>query len=112
MIDFKHKLLKNTSNNMDLLDQNSTINLTMLKTHNLQSKHMVIPWNLMLQIIANLIPIKVKKNKGNLIQGTQPQKKNAINVAKKTISKGIVVSTATKFLKIILLQLLKNIILI
>ena len=111
MIDSGHELSKNTSGSMDLLDQDPTINLTMLRTHNLQNKCIMIPWSLMLQIITNPILIKIKKNKKNPIQGTQPKEKSAMDVAKKTISKKTVIPIIIKFLETILLQPLKNIIL-
>ena len=84
----------------------------MLRTHNLQSRCMVIPWSSTLQIITNPILIKIKKNKKNPIQRTQPKEKSAMNVTKKIIFKETVILIATKFLKTILLQLLKNTILI
>ena len=111
MIDFGHELLKNTFGSVGLLDQNFAIDLIILRTYILWNKCMVILWNLILQIITNPIPIKVKKNKKNLIQRTQLKEKSAMDVAKKIIFKEIVIPIATKFLKIILLQLLKNIIL-
>ena len=64
---------------------------------------MVIPWSLILQIITNPVPIKIKKNKGNLIWGTQPKEKSAMDVAKKVIFKGIIIPIVIKFLEIILL---------
>ena len=54
---------------------------------------------------------KIKRNKKDPIQKTQLKEKNAMDVAKKIISKEIVVLITIKFLKTILLQLLKNIIL-
>ena len=70
MIDSGHELLKNVFGSMDLLDQDLAIDSIMLRTHNLRNRCMVIPWNLILQIVTNLIPIKIKKGKRNLIQGT------------------------------------------
>ena len=96
---------------MNLLDQNPAINPTMLKTHNLQNKYIIIPWNLTLQIVTNPIPIKIKRGRKNLIQGTQPKEKNAMDVAKKTTSKETAIPIATKSLKTILLQPPKNTIL-
>ena len=75
MIDSGHELLKNTSGSMDLLDQDPAIDPTMLGTHNLRSRHMVIPWSSTLHIVADPVPIKVKKNKKNLFQETRPKKK-------------------------------------